>query len=121
MEFVTLHVEDPTRPAVIAAKLHAMAICPVLSARNPARSAAIIRNVASYVTSLAHHVLRIVPGLVHIAHGVRYHVQYPVICYHAQSAVQRCWLVDIDVRPFVGRSAQVLRFVRFVHTQKSRE
>jgi hypothetical protein len=121
MEFVTPSVEDHTRPAVIAAKLHAMATCPVLFARNPAKSAAIIRNAASYVMSLAHHVLRIVPGLVHIADGVRYHVQCPVICYHAQSAVQRCWLVGIDVRPFVGRSVQVLRIVRFVRTQQSRE
>jgi hypothetical protein len=53
------------------------------SARNPAKSAAIIRNAASYVMSLAHHVLRIVPGLVHTADGARYHVQCPVICYHA--------------------------------------
>jgi hypothetical protein len=117
MEFVTPSAEGHTRPAVIAARLHAMATCPVLFARNPAKSAAIIRNAANYVMSLAHHVLRIVPGLVHIADGVRYHVQCPVICYHAQSAVQRCWLVDIDVCPFVGRSVQVLRIVRFVRTQ----
>ena len=98
-----------------------MAIYPALFARNPAKSAAIIRNAASYVMSLVRHVLRIVPGLVHIADGVRYHVQCPVIYYHAQSAVQRCWLVGIDVRPFVGRSVQALRIVRFVRTQKSRE
>jgi hypothetical protein len=42
--------------AVIAATLHAMATCPVLFARNPAKSAAIIRNAASYVMNLAHHV-----------------------------------------------------------------
>ena len=121
MEFATPSVEDYTRPAVIAAKLHAIATCPVLSARNPAKSAAIIRNAANYIMSLAHHVLRIVPGLVHIADGARYHVQCLVICYHTQSAVQRYWLVGIDVRPFVGRSVQVLYIVRFVHTQQSRE
>lgn len=121
MKFVTPSVEGHTRPAVIAAKLHAMAICPVLSAQNLAKSAAIIPNAASYVMSLAHHVLRIVPGLVHIVDGVRYHVQCPAICYHAQSAVQICWLVSINVRPFVGRSVQVLCIVRFVHTQQSRE
>src|SRR6266702_2852081 len=120
MEFVTPSVEDHSRLAVIAAKLHAMVTCPVLFARNPAKSAAIIRNAASYVTSLAHHVLRIVPGLVHIADGVHYHVQCPVICYHAQSAVQRYWLVGIDVRPFVGRSVEVLSIVRFVRTQQLR-
>ncbi|KAL9119512.1 MAG: hypothetical protein Q9187_003935 [Circinaria calcarea] len=97
MEFATPSVEDHTRPAVIAAKLHAMAICPVLFALNSAKSAAIIRIAASYVMSLAHHVLRIVPGLVHTADGVHYHVQCPVICYHAQSAVKRCWLVGIDI------------------------
>lgn len=116
MEFVIPSMEDHTRPAVIAVKLHAMATCPVLFARNPAKSAAIIRNAASYVMSLAHHVLRIVPGLVHMADGVRYHMQCPVICYHARSAVQRCWLVGIDVRLFMGRSVQVLRIVRFVRT-----
>ena len=117
MEFATPAVEDHTRPAVIAAKLHAMATCPVLSARNPAKSAAIIRNAANYVMSLAHHVLRIVPGLVHIADGVRYHVRCPVTCYRAQSVVQRYWLVGIDVHPFVGRPVQMLHFVRFVRTQ----
>ena len=121
MEFATPAVEDHTRPAVIAAKLHAMATCPVLFARNPAKSAAIIRNAASYVTNLAYHVPRIVLGLVHIADGARYHVQCPVICYHAQSAVQRCWLVGINVRPFVGRSVQVLHIARFVRTQQLRE
>ena len=121
MEFTTPSVEDHTRLAVIAAKLHAMATCPVLFARIPAKSAAIIRNAANYVMSLAHHVLRIVLGLVHIADGARYYVPCPVICYYAQSAVQRCWLVDIDVRPFVGRSVQVMYIVRSVRTQKSRE
>ncbi len=121
MEFATPSVEDHTRPAVIAAKLHAMAICPVLFARNSAKSAAIIRNAASYAMSLAHHVLRIVPGLVHIADGVHYHVQCPVICYHAQSAAKKCWLVGIDVRPFVGRFVEVLCIVRFVRAQQSRE
>ena len=90
MEFATPSVEDHTRAAVIAAKPHAMAKCPVLFARNPAKSAATIRNAASYVRSLARHVLRIVLGLVHIADGARYHVQCLVTCYHAQSAVQRC-------------------------------
>ena len=121
IEFATPSVEDHTRPVVIAAKLYAMATCPVLFARNPAKSAAVIRSAASYVMSLAHHVLRIVLGLVHIADGVRYHVQCPVICSHAQSAVLGCWLVGIDVRPFVERSVQVLRIVRFVRTQQSRE
>ncbi len=49
MGFVKHSVEDHTRPAVITAKLHAMAACPVLFARNPAKSAATIRNAASYV------------------------------------------------------------------------
>src|ERR1700712_3952338 len=121
MEFVTPSVEGHKRPAVIAAKLHAMAIYPVLFARNPAKSAAIIRSAASYVMSLAHHVLRIVLGLVHTADSVRYHGGCPVICSHAQSAVLGCWLVGIDVRPFVERSVQVLRIVRLVRTQQSRE
>ena len=121
MEFVTPSVEDHTRLAVIAAKLHATATCPVLFARNPAKSAAIIRNVASCAMSLAYLVPRIVPGLVHIADGVHYHVQCPVICYHAQSAVQKCCLVGINVRLFVGRSVEVLRIVRSVRTQQSRE
>ncbi len=121
MESATPSVEGHTRPAVIAAELHAMAICPVLFAWNLVKSAAIIQSAASYVMSLAHHVLRIVPGLVHILDDVCYHVQCPVIFYHAQSAVQRCWLVGIDVRPFAGRFVQMLRIVRFVHTQQSRE
>src|SRR5438874_1658554 len=121
MEFVTPSVEDHTRPAVIAAMLHAMATCLVLFASNLSKSAAIIRNAASYVMSLAHHVLMIVPGFVHIADDVRYHVQCLVIYYRAQSAVKRCWLVGIDVRPFVGRSAQALHIVRIVRTQQSRE
>lgn len=49
MGFVTHDVEDHTRPAVIIAKLHAMATCPVFFVRNPAKSAATIRNAASYV------------------------------------------------------------------------
>jgi hypothetical protein len=121
MEFATPSVEDHTRHAVIAAKLHAMATCPALFARNLAKSAAIIRNAASYVMSHAHHVLRLVRGLVHIADGARYHVQCPVICYHAQSAVQRRWLVGINVRPFVGKSVQVLHIVSFVRIHQLRE
>lgn len=122
MEIVTTRVEDHTRPAATAAKLHAMAmaICPVLLARNPAKSAATIRNAASYVMSLAYRVLRTVPGLAHTADGVHYHVRYPVTYFHAPSAVQRRWLVGINVRPFAGRSVQLLRIVRFVRIQQSR-
>jgi hypothetical protein len=120
-KFVTLSVEDHTPLAVIAAKLHATATSPVLPARNLAKSAAITRNVVSCAMSLAYHVPRTVPGLVHIADGVHYHVQYPVICYRAQSAVQTCWLVDINVLLFVGKFVQVLRTARVVRTQKSRE
>ena len=119
MEFATPSVEGHTRPAVIAAKLPAMATCPALFARNPAKSAAIIRNAASYVMSLAHHVLRFAPGIVHIADGARYRVQCPVICYHAHCAVQRSWLVGIDVPQFVGRSVQMLRIVKFVRPLQS--
>jgi hypothetical protein len=114
-------VEGHTRPAVIAAKLRAMAICPVLFARNPAKSAAIIRNAPSCVMSLVYHVPRIVPGLAHIVDSVPCHVQYPVLCYHAQSAVQRFWLVGIDVRPCAERSVLMLRIVRFVRTPQSRK
>ena len=121
MEFVTLSAKGHTRPAVIAVKPHAMAIYRVLFARKPAKSAVIIRNAASHVMNPAHHVPRIVPGLVHIGDDVPYHVQCPAICYHAQSAVQIYWLVGIDARPFVGRPAQMLRIVRFVRTQQSRE
>ena len=121
MEFATPNVEDHTRPVTIVAKFHVMATYPVLSARNPVRSVATIRNATSYVTNLVHHVLRIVPGLVHIVDGARCRVQCPVICYHAQNAVQICWLVDIDARPFVGKSVQVSRTVRFVPTQQPRE
>jgi hypothetical protein len=42
MEFVTPSVEDYTRPAVIAAKLYAIATCPVLFAWNLVKLAAII-------------------------------------------------------------------------------
>jgi hypothetical protein len=87
MEFITPSVEDYTRPAVIAAKLHTIATCPILSTQNPTKSAIIIRNTESYIMSLAHHVLRIVPSLVHITDSACYHVQCPVICYHAQSTV----------------------------------
>jgi hypothetical protein len=118
MEFVTRLVEGHTPPAVTAAKLHATATCPVLFARNLAKSAAIIRNVANYAMSLAYLVPRIVLGLVHIVDSVHYHVQCLVICCHAQSAVQRCWLVGIDVHLFVERSVEVLRIVRFVLTQQ---
>lgn len=121
IEFVTLSVEDHTPLAVIAAKLHAMGTSPVLLAPNPAKSAAIIQNAASCAMSLAYHVPRTVPGLVHISDAVRYHVQCPVICYHAQSAVQRCCLVDINVPLFVGRFVQMFRIVRFVRTQQRRE
>ena len=68
---VTHTVEDHTRPAVIAAELHTMATCSVLFARKPAKSAATIRNAASYGMSLAYHVLGLVPGLVHIAAEVQ--------------------------------------------------
>jgi hypothetical protein len=114
MEFATPSVDGHTQPVVTAVELHAMATCPVLYARNVAKSAAVIRNATSCVMSLARHVLRIVPGLVHTADGVNYHVRCPVICCHVQSAVQRCWPVGIDVRPFVGRFVQVLRIVRSV-------
>lgn len=97
-----------------------MATYPVLLARNPAKSAAIIRNAASYVMSLAYRVLRTAPGLVHIVDGAHYHVRCPVIYYHAQSAVQRHYLVGINVRPFAGRSVQLLRIVRLVRIQQSR-
>ncbi|RDL33045.1 Uncharacterized protein BP5553_08484 [Venustampulla echinocandica] len=86
-----------SRLLFIAAKLHAMATCPVLYAQNPVESAVIIPNAASYVMSLAHLVLRIVPGLVHIVDDVHYHVRYLVICYHAQTAVQIYWLAGIDI------------------------
>ncbi|TGO16135.1 hypothetical protein BPAE_0516g00020 [Botrytis paeoniae] len=79
-----------SRLLFIAAKLHAMAKFPVLYAQSPVKLAAIIPNAASFVTSLARHVLRIVLGLVHIVDGAYYRVQYPVICYHAHSAAQRC-------------------------------
>ncbi|OAF56720.1 hypothetical protein VC83_07215 [Pseudogymnoascus destructans] len=120
MESVIPNVEDHTRPAVIAAKLHAMVICPVLFAQSHAKLAAIIRNAASYAMSHAHHVPKIVHGLVHIVDGAHYHVQFLVICYHAQSAVQRYWPVGTDVHPFVGRSAEMLRIARFVRIQQSR-
>lgn len=89
MEFVIPNVEDHTRPAVIAAKLRAMATCRALFAQNHAKLAAIIRNAASFAMSHAHHVRKIVPGLAHIVEGVHYHVLFLAICCHAQSAVQR--------------------------------
>jgi len=42
MEFATLNIKGYTRLAIIAAKLYAIAICPILFTRNPAKSAAII-------------------------------------------------------------------------------
>ena len=90
MEFAIPSVEDHTGLAVIAAKLYVMVTCPALLAQSHAKSAAIIQNVANCATSLACHALRIVPGLVHIMDSVHYHVQSLAICYHAQSAVQRC-------------------------------
>ena len=83
IEFVTPSVEDYTQPAVIAAKLHTIATCPVLFVQNSTKLATIIQNAASYVISLAHYVLRIVLSLVHIAGGVCYYVQCPMICYYA--------------------------------------
>ena len=116
MKFVTLSVKDHTQFAVIAAKLHATATYPVLFAQNSAKSAAVIQNVASCAMSPAYYVLRIVPDLVHIAGSIHYSVQYPVICYYAQSAVQKCWLVGINVCLFVERSVKMLHIVRFVRT-----
>jgi hypothetical protein len=118
MEFVTRLVEGHTLPTVTAAKLYATATCPVLFAQNLAKSAAIIRNIANYAISLAYPVPRIILSLIHIVDSVHYHVQCLVICCHTQSAVQRCWLVGIDVHLFVERSVKVLRIVRFVLTQQ---
>ena len=118
MEFSTPSVEGHTRPAVIAPKLPAMAPCPVPSARNPAKSALIIQNVARYVISLAQHVLTFAPGIVHIANGARYYGKWPVICDHAHWAVQRPWLVGINVPKFVW-SVQMLRIVKFLRPLQS--
>jgi hypothetical protein len=89
MEFARPLAEDLTQPAVTAAKQHATAKSHVHFARSHARSAAIIRNAPNCAKSLAYHVLSPVPGLVHIAGGVYYHVQFPAICYRARSAAQR--------------------------------
>lgn len=121
MESAIPGVEDHTRRAVIAANPYAMATCPVLLARNPAKSAAITQNAASSVMNLARHVLMIVLGPVHIADAAPYHVQCHAIYYHAPSVVPRCWLVGIDVQPFVGRSVQVLHIAKFVRTQQLRK
>jgi hypothetical protein len=76
-------VDGHIRPAVIAAKLHAMATSPVLFAHNLAKLGAIIRNVASCVMSLARHGLRIVLGLAYIASDAHDYVQCLVIYYYA--------------------------------------
>ena len=89
MAFVGPSAEDHTRPVATAAKPLAIAMALALFARNLAKSVAITQSAASCAMSLAYHVLRVVPGLVHIADDVHYHVQCRVICYHAQSAVQR--------------------------------
>lgn len=121
MKFARPSVEDHTQPAVIAANLHAMVKCPVLYVQSPVKSAAIIQNVASFVTSLVRHVLRIVLGLVHIKDGAYYRVQYPAICSHAHSAAQIFWLAGIDVRQFVEIVAQALHIARNVRTQQSKK
>jgi len=121
MEFVAPSVEDRTRLVVIVAKTYATVTCPVLYARSPAKSAAIILNAANYAMNLVHHVRRTVLGLVHIVDGVPYHVQSLVTCYHVRNAVRDCWLADIDVPPFVGKTVQVSHIVRFVHLQRLRE
>lgn len=90
MEFAILSVKDHIRPVVIAATLYATAMYPALFAQNSAKLVAIIRNAASYVTSHAHRVRKIVLGLVHIVDSAHYHVQFLVTCYHAQSVVQIC-------------------------------
>ena len=90
MEFAVTRVEDHTQPAVITAKLHVMVTFHVHFAWNLVKSVATTPNAASYVMSLVYHVLKIVPGRVHIGDGVRYHVLYLVICFHAQSAVKSC-------------------------------
>ncbi|TEY28370.1 hypothetical protein BOTCAL_1025g00010 [Botryotinia calthae] len=90
MVFARPSVEDHTQPAVIAAELHAMATCPVLYARSPVKSAAIIQNVASFVMNLARHVRRTVLGLVHIVDSARYHVQCPSICGDVCPGVAYC-------------------------------
>jgi hypothetical protein len=74
MECAKLSIEDYTRSVVIAAKLHTMAKCPVLFARNAAKLAATIRYVVSSVMSLVYRMLTIVYSLAHIADGVRYRV-----------------------------------------------
>ncbi|CAO2654557.1 Nn.00g112900.m01.CDS01, partial [Neocucurbitaria sp. VM-36] len=84
-----------------SAELLATATCPVHLAYNPAKSAATIRNAVSFAMSHAHHVLRTALGLAHIVDDASYRVRCHVICYHAQSAAQRCWPVDINAHLFV--------------------
>jgi len=83
-------VEDRTPLAVITAKIRVTEISLVLFAQNDAKSAAVIPDVASNARSLAHHVLRIVPGLARTVDNAHYRVQYLVIYYHARSAAQIC-------------------------------
>jgi hypothetical protein len=82
MAFATPSAEDHTRPIVIAAKIYAMAINPILFAQTATKSTATIRNAPSYVISLAPPVLRIVPSLVLIVKNVHYYMQCPMIYYH---------------------------------------
>ena len=117
MGFAASHVEDHTRLAVIVAKLHATATCPVLLAYNPAKSAATIRNAVSFVMSHAPHVPRTALGLARIVDDANCHVRCHVTCYHAQSAAQRCWHVDINARLSVERSVLLLHTVNPVRYQ----
>ena len=120
MEFAKFDVDEHIRHAVIAVKRYAIVRHSAHHARNLARSAAFIQNVASCAMSLACHVPRIVHGHVHIADNVRCHVQFHATYYHAQSAVQKFWPVDIDVRRFVGKCVEVSSIVKFVPAQQSR-
>lgn len=120
MDPVQLSVGDHTLPAVMIAKKLAMAMCRALLVKSPAQSAAIIPSAASYVTSHAHRVPKIAPGLAHIVANANYHVLCHVTYYHVQSVAQRCWLVGIDVCPFVERSVQIQLTVRSVPQQPSR-
>lgn len=67
-------MEDYTQPIVIAAKLYAIAICPVLFVLSLTKLITIIRNTANYVINLTYHMLRIVPSLVHITDSVHYYM-----------------------------------------------
>lgn len=89
MGFATPNVKDHILLATIAAEPNATTLSPVPRAPIPAKSVALIRNVASCVTSLAFPAQQTVLGLALTGENAPCLVQSLVTFCRAQSAVKR--------------------------------